>query len=424
MTPFKYQGDYTIPIGILSQIFSNILGKSLPIIVSFILVFSGTMTFIYKWKKPDFIERSKQLKGLFDVNLFWCGVRIIAMILVVLSYFEIGPEFIWSEKTGGLLLYGLLTSLVGIFLFASMLLPLLLEFGLLEFLGSLLTPIMRPIFKLPGRSSIDCITSWLGDGTIGVLLTNNQYMEGYYSTREASVIATTFSAVSITFSLVVLDEVNLSQMFIPYYFTITLAGIIAAFIIPRLPPLSRKKDNYLVDINIEDRENVPKGYTPMTWGINQALEKAQESIGLREFIKSGISNVLEMWIGVLPVIMAFGTLSVIIAEFTPLFTWLGLPFIPILNLLKIPYAAEASQTMIIGFADMFLPSIIGASIESELTRFVIASVSVTQLVYLSEVGAVILGSRIPISLKELFIIFVQRTLVTLPIIACMAHILF
>lgn len=283
---------------------------------------------------------------------------------------------------------------------------------------------MRPIFKLPGRSSIDCITSWLGDGTIGVLLTNNQYEEGYYTTREAAVIATTFSAVSITFSLVVLQEVDLAHMFAPYYLTVTLAGIVAAIIIPRIPPLSRKKDNYLKDINVEEMETIPAGHTTFSWGVEQAVETAKGNMDPGAFIKDGLHNVLEMWVGVLPVIMAFGTIAVIIAEFTPIFTWLGMPFIPILNLLKIPHAVEASQTMIIGFADMFLPSVIGASIPSEMTRFIIAGVSVTQLVYLSEVGAVILGSKIEISPLELFVIFIQRTLVTLPIIALVAHMLF
>ncbi|MDI5788036.1 hypothetical protein PO124_04870 [Bacillus licheniformis] len=61
--------------------------------------------------------------------------------------------------------------------------------------------LMRPVFKLPGRSSIDCMASWLGDGTIGVLLTSKQYEEGFYTKREAAVIGTTFSVVSITFAL-------------------------------------------------------------------------------------------------------------------------------------------------------------------------------------------------------------------------------
>ena len=65
-------------------------------------------------------------------------------------------------------------------------------------------------------------------------------------------------------------------------------------------------------------------------------------------------------------------------------------------MLGLPEAAEAAQTMVVGFADMFLPSILGAGIEAETTRFVIAVVSVTQLIYMSEVGGLILGTKIPL----------------------------
>ena len=131
-----------------------------------------------------------------------------------------------------------------------------------------------------------------------------------------------------------------------------------------------------------------------------------------------------MWVGVLPIVMAMGTFALILAEFTPIFQWLGAPFIPILSLLGVPEAQAASQTMIVGFADMFLPSVMASKITSDMTRFIVACVSVTQLIYLSEVGSVILGSKIPLKLKDLFIIFLMRTLITLPIIALIAHMLF
>jgi nucleoside recognition membrane protein YjiH len=78
---------------------------------------------------------------------------------------------------------------------------------------------------------------------------------------------------------------------------------------------------------------------------------------------------------------------------------------------------------VVGFADMFIPSILASSIESDLTRFVIAALSVTQLIYMSEVGALLIGSKIPVNFFELFVIFILRTLVTLPIIALMGHLL-
>lgn len=96
----------------------------------------------------------------------------------------------------------------------------------------------------------------------------------------------------------------------------------------------------------------------------------------------------------------------------------------ILALLQIPEAGEAAQTMIVGFADMLLPSILGAGIESEMTRFFIATVSVTQLIYMSEVGGLILGTKLPLKLWDLFVIFLIRTIISIPIITAIAHLLF
>ncbi len=110
---------------------------------------------------------------------------------------------------------------------------------------------MRPVFKLPGRSSIDCIASWLGDGTIGVLLTNKQYEDGFYTKREAAVIGTTFSVVSITFSIVVITYMKLEHMFGAYYFTIVVAGLVAAIIMPRIPPLSKNQIRIIMNITYQ-----------------------------------------------------------------------------------------------------------------------------------------------------------------------------
>ncbi|EPS49813.1 hypothetical protein CFSAN002367_14379 [Clostridium botulinum CFSAN002367] len=381
-------------------------------------------TAITKIFKPKAILENKFFNNLFNVSPVWVLARILGFIFIVSTFFKIGPEWMWSKNTGGLLLYDLLPILFSVFIFAGMLLPLLLDFGLLEFVGALLTKVMRPIFNLPGRSSIDCMASWLGDGTIGVLLTSKQYEEGYYSEREAAVIGTTFSAVSITFSLVVISQVKLAHMFVPFYLTVCLSGIIAAILIPRIPPLSRKPDTYLNGGESKNSEALPEGYIPFTWGLEKAVAKAGSNGDPLNFIRQGLQNVLDMLLGVTPVVMAMGTSALILAEYTPLFKWLGLPFIPLLNLLKIPEAALASQTIVVGFADMFLPSVIAATIQSEMTRFIIACLSVTQLIYMSEVGGLLLGSKIPVSLKDLVIIFLERTLVTLPIITLVAHILF
>lgn len=424
MVPLKYNGEITIPIAIFSGWVQDWLSAYLPEIMTFIIVLTLLGTIIAKFLKPAFIEKSTFFKTLFDVPAIWFAARILGSIFAVMTLFQIGPEQVWSEFTGGLLLNDLLPILFSVFLFAGLFLPLLLNFGLLEFFGSLLTKIMRPVFRLPGRSSIDCVASWLGDGTIGVLLTSKQYEEGYYTKREAAIIGTTFSVVSITFSLVVISQVNLGHLFVPFYLTITAAGFVAAIISPRIPPLSRKPDTYYNGQEGGLDETIPKGHTPVSWGFSQAVEKAKGNQSVKHFFEQGAKNILDMWMGVAPIVMALGTLALIIAEYTPVFKYLGMPFIPLLQLMQVPEAAAASETMIVGFADMFLPSVIGASIESELTRFVVAAVSVTQLIYMSEVGGLLLGSKIPVSLKDLIIIFLERTIITLPVIVLAAHIIF
>ncbi|MDV7103833.1 YjiH family protein [Vibrio sp. TH_r3] len=425
MAPISYQGDITIPVAILAKGLSVLLGDSIIPLVTAIIALMAIATLCYRIVKPAFIRNIAFLDRLLTPSLLWLIVRVIGGVAVIMTYFHLGPKAIWEENTGGLVLEGLLPTLFSVFIFAGMLLPLLLNFGLLELVGTLLSKIMRPIFNLPGRSAIDCIASWLGDGSVGILLTSKQYESKFYTQREAAVVGTTFSAVSITFSLVVLAQVKLEAYFLPFYGSICLAGIVAAIIIPRLPPLRNKHDLY-VDGSApkEDIDLVPDNHNAFSWGMELALNKAAQVKSIRKVVYDGLENAVDMVFGVLPVVMGLGTLALIVAEYTSLFSILGAPFVPYLELLAIPEATAASETMMVGFADMFLPAIIISSVDSEITRFVIAAMSVTQLIYMSEVGALLLGSRIPVNFVELFFIFILRTLITLPVIAAVAHMVF
>ena len=422
VTPINQDGNLTIPIAVAANKLLDLMGDNSLTIIWILISLSAILTLVHKTVGISFLKKNEKLDNLFSVKGFWFVTRMVGFLFANMIYFNIGPDIIIGGATGGMVINDLIPILVCVFLLAGVLLALLLNYGLLDFFGALLIRLMRPVFNLPGRSALDCVASWLGDGSIGVLLTSKQYEEGFYSKREATVIATTFSAVSITFSLVVISQVGLDHMFLPFYLVVSFAGVVAAVIVPKLPPLSKVPDTYYT--NVPHREDIPEGMTPAQYGMKLALNKADHAPTVKEFFKEGMENVFEMWFGTLPVILAMGTIALIIAEYTPVFKVLGLPFIPIYNLLQIPEAELASQTVIVGFADMFLPSVIASSIESEITRFVVAATSVTQLIYMSEIGSIIMGSKIPVSLKDLFIIFVERTIVTLPVIALFAHLIF
>ncbi len=422
VTPINQDGNLTIPIAVAANALLDLMGDNSLTIIWVLISLSSILTLVHKAVGISFLKKNEKLDNLFSVKGFWFVTRMVGFLFANMIYFNIGPDIIIGGATGGMVINDLIPILVCVFLLAGVLLALLLNYGLLDFFGALLIRLMRPVFNLPGRSALDCVASWLGDGSIGVLLTSKQYEDGFYSKREATVIATTFSAVSITFSLVVISQVGLDHMFLPFYLVVSFAGVVAAVIVPKLPPLSKVPDTYYT--NVPHREDIPEGMTPTQYGMKLALNKADHAPTVKEFFKEGMENVFEMWFGTLPVILAMGTIALIVAEYTPVFKVLGLPFIPIYNLLQIPEAELASQTVIVGFADMFLPSVIASSIESEITRFVVAATSVTQLIYMSEIGSIIMGSKIPVSLKDLFIIFVERTIVTLPVIALFAHLIF
>lgn len=427
MIPLKFGEEWKVPIAKFADILAGWLEPAMPMTAMIIIAIAAAGSLIY-----SFIPRSSSkptlMESLFKVTPFWTITRIIGAIFAIMVTFKIGPEVIWNENTGGLLLApdGLVSFLFTIFLFAGLLLPLLLNFGLLEFFGTMMVKIMRPLFKLPGRSSIDALASWIGDGTIGVLLTSKQYEDGHYTQREAAIIATTFSVVSITFSLVIIDTVGMSNYFLPFYGTVLITGVILALIMPRIYPLRGKKSEYIDGRKYTgDEEKLPEGYNVFNHGLENALDTAAKNRSIGRIFTDGMRNVLDMWIGVAPVVMAFGTVALILAEYTGVFTFLGKPFEPILTILGIPEAAAAAQTMVVGFADMFLPVILADGvITSQITLFTIATISVVQLIYMSEVGGLILGTKIPINFLDLIIIFLLRTLIALPIVAGVAHLLF
>lgn len=208
----------------------------------------------------------------------------ISCLLFLVNILNIGPEMIKSEDTGGLVFSSLLPTLVAVFLFAAIFLPLLMEYGLLELLGPIFRPIMRPLFTLPGRSTVDNLASFIGDGTVGVLITSRQYGEGYYSRREATVISTTFSVVSITFAIVIAETIRMQDQFFYFYLTVVISCLIAAMIMPRIWPLKNIPDEYAKEVSEEARnEQLPEGKTALKYGFDLATEVGIKSPGFKEF---------------------------------------------------------------------------------------------------------------------------------------------
>ena len=404
----------TIPIALASNNLTDYLGDLLPPIVIAIVITSAFLSLWFSLRKPASQETPGRLRQIFTVSWGWMALRILGCVTALMIYFKVGPEFVWSAATGHIVLYGLATAIVTIFIFAAVVLPLLTDYGLMELVGTLLSRIFKTAFRLPGRSCIDALASWMSAAPVGVLITSQQFEKGNYSGREAAVIATNFSIVSLPFCVIVAQFVGLSHLFVEYYLTVVIAGLIAALITPRIPPLSRIPDHYS-EVGKQLNEDVLAEGGLWRSGLAAALNKAQQAPGLKRWFQSAIHNLFDIWFGLMPPLVAIGTLGLVVAEYTPLFTWLSYPLIPLLEFMQLPEASAAAPAFLVGFAEMFLPAVLASNIESELTKFVVITVSISQLIYMSEVGVLIMKTRIPLNFGRLIQIFLIRTAITLPI---------
>ncbi|MEG1410539.1 MAG: YjiH family protein [Terrisporobacter sp.] len=420
MVPLEGLSAYNIGIGFLAELFKIIFASYLPTVAMVVITTSAVLSILSKIIniKNDFI------RNLLNVSPFWLTFRIFGAVFIIMAVLNIGPEFIISEVTGQTML-SLMPSLLAIFFVSGFLLPLVVDFGLMDFLGILISKSMYKMFKVPGRAAIDAVSSWLGDGTLGIMITNTQYKQGYYTAKEAAIISVCFSLVSLPFSTVIADQLGFMPMFVPFYITVCIASLACALIMPRIFPLNKFKNETFNNVEHLKEDIVPEHMSIYTFALNKAIKRASTAPSFKDILINGFKTVIDMYFALLPLVMAWGILSLIVAEFTPFFNIISIPVVYILQFLNIPNAIEAAPAILVGFTDMFLPSIMvsGEGI-SEITKFIVGTLSITQLVYLTETGAVILKSDIPIKFKELFLIFLTRTAIALPIITIIAKFIF
>lgn len=415
LAPVTIGGESSILMGHIKSIVIDGYSESIKYLIVFVSLITITGTVIGKIKK--------QFKNPVLQELFICGpingaVRIGGSIFFLMVHFGVGPKAVLDPNTGGMMAGDLLPSLMVTFCVGVILMPLLTSFGLVEFVGVLIAPFMRKVFKVPGYAAVDAIASFLGDGTIGIVVTDQQYQKGYYTQREAVIIATSFSIVGISFAAVVADFLRFSSIFIIFYSTIAISTVVAGVIIARLP-LKKFKNEYYVQGKVEEKDII--SFSLALRKAAAVAEKAREV----EIIVDSIKKVAVLYITFIPVIMFMGTAGLIVAEYTNIFSIISMPLIPFLQLLGFSkeVAESMAPSMIVGFSDMYLPSLLIESVKSDMARFVIGTLSFAQLIFLSETGMILVASKIGFTFWDALKFFVLRTIITFPVIYGIARIL-
>ena len=130
---------------------------------------------------------------------------------------------------------------------------------------------------------------------------------------------------------------------------------------------------------------------------------------------------------VLTMLSAIGVSALILAEYTPVFQWLGNIFKPLLLICQVPDVSLIAPSIPVGIAEMFLPVLVmGTKITliSEPARVFVTLVSIVQIIFFSETATVMLATKSPIKFWEIIVCFLERTVIAIPLAAIVIHLFF
>lgn len=349
------------------------------------------------------------IRGYWNRNLterIFTVLKLLGVVAALMALTGWGPAFLHESDMLPFLFDKLVIPVGLIVPIGAIFLALLISYGLLELIGVLVQPVMRPIWRTPGRSAIDAVASFVGSYSIGLLITNRVYQAGQYSAREAAIIATGFSTVSATFMIIVARTLDLMAVWNLYFWLTLLITFIVTAVTVRLPPLSRMDDS------ADDGEPAAVAGKRLATAWQTGLAVAAKAPALHKSVVMNFREGLVMAISILPSIMSVGVLGLLAAKYTPLFEWLGWLFYPVVAVWGIADAAALAQAAASGLAEMFLPALLMAEADF-VARFAAGVVSVSAVLFFSASIPCILSTSIPLSVGRMLVVWFIRVALSL-----------
>ena len=316
---------------------------------------------------------------------------------------------------------------------ASLFLPLLVDYGLVEFVGVLVRPIMRPVFKLPGRSAVIAVSAFLGNFSVGHIAVNDQYKTGRMTEREALVIGSSLSTVSVGFLLALANNTGLTNAELwggrnywnLYFWLAFLITMLVTLVGVRIFPLNKAPDTFCPGVTPNPEQPVKSRLFKTALDEAVDLAERQESLGKR------IAYIMKETIGVLGTVASgtafFATFGVVLYTFTPLIEWLGYifrPFFAIFGFRGEELAVAATGSMI-SLVEVTVPALLVTVGQWSLRlRFMLAVLPVSSIIFLASFVPCLMATDVPVKFGQLLLVWLERMILSILFTGLFAVILF
>ncbi len=425
LVPFSFNGSMNTFIGHFKEYLMSVLHFYMPFAVfgvSLSVVLSSLFSLCLK---PRFAEKHEVFYECLYGGPFWYTVRFAAMVISVIVIWGDASVFGVFLKYAEMIVFHLVTRLLVLTLVLSLTAPLLLDFGLVQFLAVYAGPFMHPLFKVPGRSAVDSIASWLGSSSIAVVLTAKMHMNGSYSDREAAVMVTSFSLAGIYNIYAVTSLLRMNYMFTKILLTVYSTMLILAVIMPRIWPLRFIPDTYRAVPSAHHLSTAGDrhGHTLFEWALYRGLSKASH-MNMKLYLAESAAIAMPLICGTIPLMITFGTFLMAIAESTPLVTMIAYPISALLDGVGVAEPDIIATSSVFAFVDQYVAITYGQILLEEAGKFICICISTVGLVNLTEIGLHVWHSTIPLSFKDMLVIYIIIIVISFIIIIPVANYIF
>ena len=371
-----------------------------------------------------FIRKTFSRSGI-DIVLSICS--IMGTVIVLLMIFDAAPAFL--AATAGATIANMGRSIIMI-LCTAFFVPFLLFHGLIDAIGILAKPLMRPVFKTPGLTAVVVATDLLANFSAAILGTNTLYKEGKLNYKESVIILTGFCSISIGLMLLFAQFLGMMDYFIFYFISAQIVMCLVTVVTVRIPPIKGISTAYYNDKPTEVAEDqVKDNRLKGAWlaGLKGA-EAAPSPV-------KTVGSFLAMTVRVLAIMISSTifviTAGLLINQYTPIFSWLGLIFYPVYAFFGLFDAGLMADARVMATAsglsivDVFPSVMYGMTYDlSRAARYVLASFPVTIIIFTGGYFTCLMATDFRIKVRYLFFLWLERMFLSLIFLCTIAVIFF
>jgi len=384
----------------------------------------------------DLIINRKKHFGT-TVGKVFSVVKLIGVVCLIFAVFKLGPAVLHQPRDilGGsnISAFALNRVVIPITIsipLAMIFLPLLLDFGLMEFIGVFVRPFMRPVYRLPGRSAVILISAFLGNFSVGHIACDNDYASGHMTKREVNIISYGFCTVSVAFLMVLFNNANAVPTNQPiswnlFFWTSFLIVLIVTLINARIPPLSGIPDEFKEGVKPNPEVIYKTGFIKSAWIEGLDIAEASDNLLV------AIGKIMKKTGGILAsIVMGAGfstSIGLLLYFHTPIFEWIGYIFRPLMMLVQMPSSevATAASGAAFSLLEVTIPSLlISAGAWSVHIRYMLIVIPVTSIIFLGSFVPSLISTSLPVKFWHMMVIWLERMILSVVITGLFALLFF